>query len=208
MAGNQPPDAPAAALPADLRALLQRSYPCRHAPALRRYAVRLQGIHPRSCPDRLPTADHRALGLRSGNPVYRPQARLQGEGSSGKLGARRTQPHQLSSGRPANAEGARNCALQRAARALRPRRNRSRAPGSVRVVLGMPNPSQRYTSGISLRPQTTDETGRPARIRTAWNRALLKPAYRRWALAAWVLLIAGFATAHAIHLQADFPNHS
>ena len=59
-----------------------------------------------------------------------------------------------------------------------------------------------------MRPQTTDETGRPARIRTAWNRALLKPAYRRWALAAWVLLIAGFATAHAIHLQADFPNHS
>ncbi|HUN82999.1 MAG TPA: glycosyltransferase family 39 protein [Terracidiphilus sp.] len=32
--------------------------------------------------------------------------------------------------------------------------------------------------------------------------------YRRWAAIAWLALICGFAVLHAIHLSADFPNHS
>jgi hypothetical protein len=72
----------------------------------------------------------------------------------------------------------------------------------------MPDPPRRYTSGISLRPAATDQTGRPARIRAAWNRILLNPAFGRWAFAVWLLLIAGLAAAHVVHLQADFPNHS
>lgn len=32
--------------------------------------------------------------------------------------------------------------------------------------------------------------------------------FRRWAFAAWLLLIGGFAAMHAINLRADFPNHS
>jgi hypothetical protein len=37
---------------------------------------------------------------------------------------------------------------------------------------------------------------------------LLTTTLRRWAGAVWLLLIAGFAVAHALHLSADFPNHS
>ena len=31
---------------------------------------------------------------------------------------------------------------------------------------------------------------------------------QRWAFAAWIVVIAGFAVLHAIHLTADFPNHT
>ena len=32
--------------------------------------------------------------------------------------------------------------------------------------------------------------------------------YKRWLYAAWLVLIAGFALLHALHLRADFPNHT
>jgi len=72
----------------------------------------------------------------------------------------------------------------------------------------MPYPRRRYTSGISLRSAATDEPGRRAHIGAAPNSVWPNPRIRRWALVVWVVLIAGFAAAHAIHLQADFPNHS
>jgi hypothetical protein len=37
---------------------------------------------------------------------------------------------------------------------------------------------------------------------------LLTSSYKRWAYAAWLLLIVGFAAIHQVHLSADFPNHS
>jgi len=36
----------------------------------------------------------------------------------------------------------------------------------------------------------------------------LTKSFRRWAFAAWLVLIGGFAAMHAINLRADFPNHS
>ena len=58
-------------------------------PALRRYAVRLQGFYARRRANRLSAPDHRGLGLRSGDPVYRAQARLRHRRGSGELGPRR-----------------------------------------------------------------------------------------------------------------------
>ncbi len=40
-------------------------HPRHHGAALRRHAMRLQGLHPRRRANRLPAPDHRALGLRS-----------------------------------------------------------------------------------------------------------------------------------------------
>jgi hypothetical protein len=37
---------------------------------------------------------------------------------------------------------------------------------------------------------------------------LLTSSYKRWAYAAWLLLIVAFAAVHQVHLSADFPNHS
>jgi hypothetical protein len=37
---------------------------------------------------------------------------------------------------------------------------------------------------------------------------LLKSSYTRWLYAIWLAVIAAFAVVHAVHLQADFPNHS
>jgi hypothetical protein len=70
LAGERPPDPAPAALPAVLRPLLQRRHPHRDGAALCRYAVRLQGLHPRRRPDRLPASDHRALGLRPGDSLF------------------------------------------------------------------------------------------------------------------------------------------
>ncbi len=36
----------------------------------------------------------------------------------------------------------------------------------------------------------------------------MSPAAKRWAYTLWLALIAGFAILHALHLSADFPNHS
>lgn len=36
----------------------------------------------------------------------------------------------------------------------------------------------------------------------------LTDAQRRWGIRLWVLVICGFAVIHAVHLRADFPNHS
>ena len=36
----------------------------------------------------------------------------------------------------------------------------------------------------------------------------MKKSTRRWAYAAWLVLIGAFALIHALHLRADFPNHS
>ena len=37
---------------------------------------------------------------------------------------------------------------------------------------------------------------------------LLSTSFKRWAYAAWLIFIAGFAILHALHLGADFPNHT
>ena len=37
---------------------------------------------------------------------------------------------------------------------------------------------------------------------------LLSTSSKRWAYAAWLIFIAGFAILHALHLGADFPNHT
>ena len=59
-----------------LRALLQPADAHGDEPALRRYAVRFQSLYPPRGPDRVSAPDHRALGIRPGDPLYRPQARL------------------------------------------------------------------------------------------------------------------------------------
>jgi 4-amino-4-deoxy-L-arabinose transferase-like glycosyltransferase len=44
---------------------------------------------------------------------------------------------------------------------------------------------------------------------TCWpETVLLRSSYKRWGYAAWLFLIAAFAVMHALHLKADFPNHS
>jgi hypothetical protein len=54
-----------------------------------RYAVRLQGVYAQCGADCLSAADDRALGLRSGDSVYRHQAASAHRRGSGDLGARR-----------------------------------------------------------------------------------------------------------------------
>lgn len=36
----------------------------------------------------------------------------------------------------------------------------------------------------------------------------MKVTSKRWIYALWLVFIAGFALLHALHLRADFPNHS
>lgn len=40
------------------------------------------------------------------------------------------------------------------------------------------------------------------------NRAVFARLLRRWGYVLWLALICGFAAVHAVHLKADFPNHS
>src|SRR6266550_4641805 len=62
--------------------------PLYHGPALQRHAVRLQGLQTLRRTDHLPPADHRTLGLRSRDPLHRPQAEVRHPRGPGHLGSR------------------------------------------------------------------------------------------------------------------------
>ncbi len=73
----------------------------------------------RSCrANRLPTSNHRTLGIRSRNPVHRPPPRLPRSGGSRRLGPRCSHAHELSARRSSNVERARPRTLERASRPL------------------------------------------------------------------------------------------
>src|SRR5579859_2977801 len=66
-------DDPPAAVPAVLRTLFQLDHADGDGTAVQGYAVRVQGLPARGGAGGVPPAKDRALGLRSGDIVYRPQ---------------------------------------------------------------------------------------------------------------------------------------